>query len=151
LSANFHPVDLLLCTPGAWGCRYLTVTHRVIVSKVWDATRFVALRAGEDADEKHLASFETASLPRRTLRFADLEASGLFAADLTKADLRRAVLVGATLKKGVLVGTQLQGSSLFDANLSGADLRVADLSGAKLGGADPRRTADRQPPDRYIL
>ena len=108
----FHPVDLLLCTPGAWGCRFLTVAHRNLVAKILDATTFVALRAGADADEKHLASFEVASLRGRTLRFADLTASELFAADLTGADLRHADLSGTKLKKGVLQGAQLQGADL---------------------------------------
>jgi len=34
-AVSFQPIDLLLCTPGAWGCRFLTVTHRPIVGKVW--------------------------------------------------------------------------------------------------------------------
>ena len=77
---EFHPVDLLLCTPGAWGCRFLTVAHRNLVAKILDATTFVALRADADADAKHLAAFEAASLRGRTLRFADLTSSELLAA-----------------------------------------------------------------------
>ena len=136
----FHPVDLLLCTPGAWGCRFLTVTHRIIVAKVWDATTFVALRAGADVDAKHLASFEAASLRGRTLRFADLTASELFAADLTDADLQHAVLTEATLKGADLAGAQLQG-----ADLSGAQLQGANLSGAQLQGANLSRLSCRAP------
>ncbi len=30
---SFHPVDLLLCKPSAWGCRFLTVRQRIIVPK----------------------------------------------------------------------------------------------------------------------
>jgi uncharacterized protein YjbI with pentapeptide repeats len=126
----FQPVDLLLCTPGAWGCRYLTVPHRNLVAKILDATTFVVLRSGADADEKHLASFEAVSLRGRTLRFADLRASELFATDLTGADLRYALLVSTTLKKAVLSDAQLQGADLREAQLQGADLRGAEPQGA---------------------
>jgi uncharacterized protein YjbI with pentapeptide repeats len=128
----FNPVDLLLCTPGAWGCRFLTVTHRIIVARILDPTTFAALRAGADADEKHRASFEATSLRERTLRFANLAESELFAADLTGADLRHAALDGASLNHGILAGAQLQGASLFGAQLQGADLIEAQLQGAKL-------------------
>jgi hypothetical protein len=114
--ASFQPVDLLLCTPGAWGCRFLAVTHRVVVAKVWDAKTFVALRAGADLDETHRASFEGAPLRQRTLRFADLNASELFAADLIGADLPVA--------------------HLNFANLTGAYLSFAHLTGADLNGAN---------------
>jgi uncharacterized protein YjbI with pentapeptide repeats len=130
--SEFHPVDLLLCTPGAWGCRYLTVTHRIVVDKILDTTTFVALRAGADADKKHLASFEAASLSGRTLRFADLTASELFAADLNGADLRHAVLGGTTLRKAVLLQAQLQGAYLGTAELQGANLYQAELQDANL-------------------
>jgi hypothetical protein len=93
--ASFQPIDLLLCTPGAWGCRFLTVTHRIIVGKVWDTATFVAVRAGTDLDAKHRASFEGASLRQRSLCFADLTASELFAGDLTGANLNGADLTGA--------------------------------------------------------
>ena len=127
--ASFQPIDLLLCTPGAWGCRFLTVTHRIIVGKVWDTLTFVALRAGADVDAKHLASFEVASLRNRTLRFADLTASELFAGDLTDTDLRQARLSYA----------QLQSASLSRADLSGANLASAQSE---------RRQPDRRQPDR---
>jgi Pentapeptide repeats (8 copies) len=93
--ASFQPIDLLLCTPGAWGYRFLTLTHRIIVGKVWDTGTFVALRAGTDLDAKHRASFEGASLRQRSLCFADLTASELFAGDLTGANLNGADLTGA--------------------------------------------------------
>ena len=143
---SFQPIDLLLCTPGAWGCRFLTVTHRVIVSKVWDTRTFVALRAGADLDETHRASFEVASLPQRTLRFADLTASELFAVDLSKAnltgaDLSEANLTGANLRLANLTSADLSaahltGAYLTSANLTGADLSEADITGAHLTFAD---------------
>jgi uncharacterized protein YjbI with pentapeptide repeats len=132
----FNPVDLLLCTPGAWGCRYLTVTHRIIVPRILDTTSFVALRAGAEPDDKHLASFEAASLRERALRFADLSASELFSANLSGADLRNAVLQQTTLKAATLIGAQLQGADLDGAHLQGADLTGAQLEGASLLGAD---------------
>jgi hypothetical protein len=122
----FQPVDLLLCAPGAWGCRFLTVASRTIVGKVWDTATFVALRAGADVDEKHRASFEAASLERRSLRFADLTQSELFGADLTGADLYRAELRGANLK----------GANLEVAYLTSAYLRAAKLTGANLFAAE---------------
>ena len=86
LALPVQPIDMVLCAHAHVGCRFLTVAHRNLVAKILDATTFVALRAGADADEKHLASFEVASLRGRRLRFADLTASELFAADLTGAD-----------------------------------------------------------------
>jgi hypothetical protein len=139
--ASFQPIDLLLCTPGAWGCRFLTVPHRVIVSKVWDTRTFVALRAGADLDKTHRASFEVASLPQRTLRFADLTASELFAVDLTGAHLNCAKLRGASLNDADLTYADLNSAILFEANLTGAKLTgakltSADLQGTALHGAD---------------
>jgi hypothetical protein len=128
----FNPGDLLLCRPGAWGCRYLTVANRVVVARVFDNVTFVALRGGAEADEKHRASFEPTSLRGRTLRFADLTASELFAADLTGADLQYVDLGGATLKAATLWGAQLQGADLSDAQLQGAKLAGADLQAAGL-------------------
>jgi uncharacterized protein YjbI with pentapeptide repeats len=132
---SFQPIDLLLCTPGAWGCRFLTVAHRVIVAKVWDAATFVDLRAGADADAKHRASFEVASLRQRTLRFADLTASELFAGDLTGTDLPQARLSNAQLQGADLGGAKLTRAKLTRANLTRAKLPNADLTGADLRGA----------------
>lgn len=135
--AAFQPVDRLLCTPGAWGCRHLTVAHRVIVARILDATTFVALRAGAaDTDAKLLASFEAASLRERSLRFADLTESELFAADLTSADLRQAVLNGIKAEKLAASGAQLQHAALGDAFLIGANLTQANLTDAFLIGAN---------------
>jgi uncharacterized protein YjbI with pentapeptide repeats len=136
----FNPVDLLLCKPGAWGCRFLAV-HRLVVPKVWDSTTFVAVRADGTVDAKHLASFEPASLRDHTLRFADLSGSELFAVDLSSADLRRADLSGAQLQGADLGEAQLQDADVSGARLQGAHLREAllqgaDLSGARLQGAD---------------
>ena len=128
LALPVQPIDMVLCAHAHVGCRFLTVAHRNLVAKILDATTFVALRAGADADEKHLASFEVASLRGRTLRFADLTASELFAADLTGADLRHAVLSGTKLKKGVLSEAQLQG-----ANLGGRSCRAPTWGGAVAG------------------
>jgi uncharacterized protein YjbI with pentapeptide repeats len=129
--ASFQPIDLLLCTPGAWGCRFLSVTHRIIVSKVWDTPMFVAFRAGANVDKSHRASFEVASLRQRSLRFADLSASELFAADLSGADLTGAYLFSANL-----TGAELSLAKLTDANLNSADLTGANLNHADLNGAD---------------
>jgi uncharacterized protein YjbI with pentapeptide repeats len=134
--ASFQPIDLLLCRPGAWGCRFLNVTHRLIVPKVWDTATFVALRAGANIDEKHRASFEAASLPQRTLRFADLSESELFAADLTGADLTGAHLIHANLSGAGLTSADLTGAYLLAANLTGAYLLAANLTGAYLLQAD---------------
>ncbi len=123
LALPVQPIDMVLCAHAHVGCRFLTVAHRNLVAKILDATTFVALRAGADADEKHLASFEVASLGGRRLRFADLTASELFAADLTGADSQHADLSGTKLKKGVLQGAQLQGANLWRAQLQGAELR----------------------------
>jgi uncharacterized protein YjbI with pentapeptide repeats len=147
---SFQPIDLLLCTPGAWGCRFLTVTHHLIAGKVWDAATFVAVRAGADVDAQHRASFEVGSLRQRTLRFADLTASELFAGDLSGTDLARAHLSdarppgadltsanlhGADLLRADLASANLTGAKLTAVNLTRANLREADLHGADLRGA----------------
>jgi len=139
---SFQPIDLLLCTPGAWGCRFLTVAHRVVVAKVWDAATFVALRAGADVDEKHRASFEVASLRKRTLRFADLTASELIAGDLSDTDLRQARLPFAQLQGADLSNANLTDAFLIGANLTGAEAGPfgANLTRANLFGANLTRT-----------
>jgi hypothetical protein len=132
---SFQPIDLLLCPLGAWGCRFLTVAHRVIVGKVWDTPTFVAVRAGAGVDAQNRASFEGASLRERTLRFADLTASELFGADLTGADLTRANLNGANLNGAYLAGAHLTGADLTGADLTGPNLAGAYLTGARLNNA----------------
>jgi uncharacterized protein YjbI with pentapeptide repeats len=132
----FQPIDLLFCRPGVWGCRFLTVAHRVIVPKVWDTAAFVAVRAGAGVDAQHRASFEGASLREHTLRFADLTASELYGADLTGADLTRADLTRANLTGADLTDAHLNFANLTGANLNGAHLNGADLSDASLNGAD---------------
>jgi uncharacterized protein YjbI with pentapeptide repeats len=148
-----QPIDLLLCPYVGWGCRFLTVTYRPVVAKVWDAKTYVYLRSGADADDNHLAAIEGMSLRERTLRFANLTGSELFAVDLTGADLRHATLQYAVLKRAKLNHARLQGADLFDAELQGADLssrsgsivnffeqgaqlQGANLMGANLQGAD---------------
>jgi uncharacterized protein YjbI with pentapeptide repeats len=134
---SFQPIDLLLCTPGAWGCRFLTVPHHVIVAKVWDAATFIAVRAGADIDPKHRASFEAVSLRNRALRFANLTASELFAGDLSGADLSGANLSGANLSgadltEAKLTEAKLSGAYLINAHLTDAHLVEAGLNGASL-------------------
>ena len=64
------------------------------------------------ASDSDLASLEGLNLRGRTLRFADLEESRLYAAALTKVDLRGAFLERAELQGANLRGAQLQGATL---------------------------------------
>jgi uncharacterized protein YjbI with pentapeptide repeats len=141
LALPVQPIDLILCPHIRWGCRFLTVAHRPLVAKVWDAKAFVELRGGADADEQHLAAIEGADLRERVLRFAVLTGSELFAADLTGAQLQHAELTSAVLKYAQLDAAQLQGADLLaarlqGANLAGAQLQGADMIGSQLQGVD---------------
>ena len=148
LAANLwvQPIDLGVCgISGTWGCRFLTVTYRPIVAKVWDAKSFVDLRGGAATNTKSLAAIEPASLRGRVLRFAFLAGSELFNVDLLGADLqnaemadvvlRHADLWGAQLQGAILVRAQLQGALLWEAHLQGANLSIAQLQGADLSDA----------------
>ena len=115
LHALTQPVDLVLCARTGFGCRYLTVTDRAIVPKVWDARGLVEMRAGDPVDDRLRAAIDVAVLTGRTLRFAKLRGSQFFAANLAGADLR--------------------GADLSRSNLKGANLGDAQLQGAYLGGA----------------
>ncbi len=130
-----QPVDLVLCARTGFGCRYLTVTDRAIVPKVWDARGLVEMRAGDPVDDRRKAAIDVAVLTGRTLRFANLAGSQFFAANLASADLRGADLSRSNLKGAILVYAQLQGADLAGASLQGAYLVVASLQGATLGGA----------------
>jgi uncharacterized protein YjbI with pentapeptide repeats len=152
-----QPLDLFLCPELKWGCRFLRVSHRPLVGKVWDSKAIVELGAGQPLTEERRASFEGAFLRERTLRFADLSESLLYAADLrganlTNANLSSANLTGVKLMNANLInanlgganlngganlfGADLSGANLIHANLSGANLIGAHLIGAKLMGAD---------------
>lgn len=93
LALPVQPIDLLLCPRVGWGCRFLTVTYRPLVAKVWDTAGFVALRGGAEVNNKSLAAIEPVSLRERVLRFAVLTGSELFNADLTEAQLQHADLM----------------------------------------------------------
>ena len=149
-----NPLDTLLCPRLSWGCRYLRVNRRTLVDHVWESKAMADLRGAEAERAKALAGIEGMVLRDRSLRFAELVASRLYAADLAGADLRsarleQANLLGASLRKtklqgAVLVGARFQGADLADAQLQGADLsgaqlQGADLSEAQLQGANLRR------------
>jgi hypothetical protein len=116
-----QPVDVLLCRSDfRWGCRFLTVNHRLLVDRVWKPEGIVALRTENTDTAATLAALEGVFLRGRVLRFADLDDSRLYAADLRGADLSNAELAG----------TDLTGAYLTDATLSDADLLHANLTGA---------------------
>ena len=77
-----------------------------------------------------MAAIEGVFLRDRSLRFAVLDESRLYAADLIRADLRNATLTEADISRARFGGADLSG-----ADLRGADLSGADLSGAKLSDA----------------
>jgi uncharacterized protein YjbI with pentapeptide repeats len=136
-----NPLDTLLCPLLNWGCRYLRVDHRTLVGHVWDAQAMADLQAPGAELAKALARIEGVVLRDRSLRFAVLNESLLYAADLSRADLRGADLVGvklqgANLRLAKLQGVTLSGAKLQAANLSDAELQFASLGGANLQGAD---------------
>jgi uncharacterized protein YjbI with pentapeptide repeats len=150
-----QPVDVLLCSPLGWGCRYLRVNNRTLVDRTWDKKEIVDLRSGAFDPRKIESAIDGLVLRNRSFRFAIFENSWLLAVDLTGADLRgadleyanlseaqldRAQLTGtrlvtAHLQNASLVGVQLQGALLEGAQLQGANLYRAELQGANLSYA----------------
>jgi uncharacterized protein YjbI with pentapeptide repeats len=133
-----QPLDLLTCRGLNWGCRFLRVDHRTLVGKVWDEKAVAELRKGTPDPGKLLPNLEGVFLRARSLRFALLDESRLYAADLIDADLRNASLTDADISGARLTGAILRGSNITSSQLSSAssDLSTADLSGLKLEGAD---------------
>jgi Pentapeptide repeats (8 copies) len=114
--ALLHPFDTVICTQLSWGCRYLRVDHRPLTD------------GRAIGDINNASGDRTAAQPAlglvlrdRSLRFAVLDGSSLFAADLTGADLRKATLLGARLPGARLNRTQVQEADLTDAELQGVD------------------------------
>jgi uncharacterized protein YjbI with pentapeptide repeats len=132
----WQPLDVLLCPRLNWGCRFLRVEQRTIVDKVWDERAMSVLRAAATVIPSVPAGIDGVDLDGRSLRFAVLNESRLYAAHLFRTDLRGAGLENADLSRAFLVGANLSGADLRDAIISGADLRGAGLRGANLRGAD---------------
>jgi uncharacterized protein YjbI with pentapeptide repeats len=149
------PLDLLFCPRLNWGCRFLRVDHRTLVDKVRDEKALGVLRIGireaaqalggtpeKMAEEqkaeraKALAAIEGVFLRDRSLRFAVLAESRLYAAELLEADLRGASLFSARLDGANLRGANLYAADLRGANLRGANLFSANLRGGNLHGAN---------------
>jgi hypothetical protein len=112
VDAGKQPLDVALCPLLDWGCRYLRVDHRTLVDHVWDDKAIVDLRSGSTEQAKSLAAIEGLVLRNRSLRFAVLDESSLFASDLSGADLRNATLREARLPNARLLAAQLQGANL---------------------------------------
>jgi uncharacterized protein YjbI with pentapeptide repeats len=125
-----YPLDTLLCPLLNWGCRYLRVDYRTLVDHVWESKAIVELRTGDV--EHAVLGIDGVVLRGRSLRFAVLDGSLLYAADLTGADLRGASLIQANLSDANLSNAKLDGADLSDANLQAANLREAELKDANL-------------------
>jgi uncharacterized protein YjbI with pentapeptide repeats len=139
--ALHQPLDVVLCPLLKWGCRYLTVDHRTLIGHVWKAEAIAELRAGQGDLDKLLAKIEGVYLRGRSLRFANLNESRLYAVDMIDADLSGATLVrtqaqGARGWRADLSGADLSGANLSKADLNGALLSHANLSAADLSGAN---------------
>jgi uncharacterized protein YjbI with pentapeptide repeats len=107
---------------------------------LWDDKAMSDLRRG-GADQAKLAAVEGLVLRGRSLRFAVLDESSLFAADLIGADLRKATLNNTRLPGAKLAATWLRGADLSGAQLQGADFFQSTRyggSGAQLQGANLR-------------
>lgn len=135
LAVPRQPLDLWLCPELQWGCRFLKVDHRILVGKVWENKAIIELGAGEELTKARRASFEGVFLRNRTLRFADLSESRLYAADMIGVDLRQATLSETKFQGANMGGAQLQGADMTFAQLQGADMMFAQLQGAGMGSA----------------
>jgi uncharacterized protein YjbI with pentapeptide repeats len=136
----WQPLDVA-CFRLNWGCRFLRVDHRTLVDKVWDDKAMTNLRGGTAEVASALAGIEGVFLRGRSLRFAVLDGSRLYAADLIGVDLTGASLVsvglmGAKMNSANLTGAKLTDAILTDAILTGANVSRADLRDAKLNGAN---------------
>jgi hypothetical protein len=148
-----NPLDLVACPWLNWGCRFLRVDHRTLIDKTWDEKALGVLRMNasewRDAEEggdwtkkanaeraKAMAAIEGVFLRNRSLRFAVLDESRLYAADLIDADLRNAKLTEADISHARLGGAILLGSNLTVRQLESAsrDLHGVNLSNLELGG-----------------
>jgi hypothetical protein len=91
-----QPLDEVLCPWLTWGCRFLSVPHRLLVDKARDETAVITLHGDRDvesAKEKTaLGAIDGVFLPARSLRFVVLFESRLYGAELSGADLRSAHL-----------------------------------------------------------
>jgi len=140
-----QPLDKLLCPETRWGCRYLVVSHQLLVAgELPSPIAKLRNEYGNQAfvDQKNaLANVDGAFLRYRTLRFSELNESELYSvdlidADLTGANLRGAKLIGANLEDADLRDANLRHANLTGANLMSADLTGANLKDANLSGAD---------------
>ncbi|HVZ07077.1 pentapeptide repeat-containing protein [Rhodopila sp.] len=139
-----QPLDLVLCPRLNWGCRYLNVAHRTLVDRVWHNEAMVALRTPDQDSAEALASVEGVVLRGRSLRFAVLDESRLYAADLIGADLRYASLRAVALQSAQMANVRLRGADLSGAQLDGVVLTGASIQGATLTGAHLRRAGLRE-------
>jgi uncharacterized protein YjbI with pentapeptide repeats len=140
-SLAVQPLDNYACPIVGWGCRYLQLDHRTLVGKIWDNKTIVELIGGQPLTVERRANFEPLFLHRRSLRFADLSESRLFAADMVGADLREANLqftnlAGADLSGAHLTGARLASANLPKANLQWAQMEHADLNHVNLSHAN---------------
>ena len=127
-----QPLDLWLCPELHWGCRFLKVDHRILVGMVWDNKAIIELGAGEALTKTRRASFEGVFLRGRSLRFADLSESRLYAADMIGVDLRQAKLFLAQLQGANMGQARMQGANLWGVQMQGANLTNAQMQGANM-------------------
>ena len=135
LAVPRQPLDLWLCPELHWGCRFLKVDHRILVGKVWDNKAIIELGAGEALTQARRASFEGVFLRGRSLRFADLSESRLYAADMIGVDLRQATLFNTQFQGANMFVAQLQGANMQGAQMQGADMQSAQMQGADMSNA----------------
>lgn len=128
--SGFQPLDLLACPYFHFGCRYLRLDHRTLVSAPPEI--LAKARKGEALSTDDLVRLEPLYLRDRSLRFADFQYSVLPGTNLSWADLAGARFSHARLQGADLSFAQLQGAKLEGARLQGADLRAAQLQGARL-------------------
>ncbi len=136
----WHLLDHVMCLYIGFGCRYLSLNHRSLISAPGE--ELSQARKGEAISHDSWARIEPLHLHGRAFRFADFDGSLLPGATLSNADLRgarlkdaslqRARLRSARLQEVHLTGARLQGANLIGGQLQGVNLKYAELQGAYL-------------------
>ena len=138
-----NPLDAGPCRWWGFGCRYLDVRNKQLLSAqtVEDIQSF-GLGSPDLAGRRlRFARFGYIYLPgvdlhQTELQGADLKGTELQGANLRGAELQGANLAWAKLQGANLRGAELQRANLEEAGLQGASLRKAELQGANLSEAE---------------
>jgi uncharacterized protein YjbI with pentapeptide repeats len=139
------PDRLTVVTGWSWTRRYMDLSGKTLINAEAKPDLLHPFRL----DERDLAEAQrnmiAIAVPRRSLRFADMENAHIFSANISEIDGRKAnfsyakmqgaQMEGAKLHGAALVATKFDNAKLNKAELTGVDLHDAELKGASLSGA----------------